>query len=109
MIIVPGVVLLCAVLPFLLSFVVDAVVAVRRRGRAGVPALVAAVLAAATVAGLGVSIVLVNGQVPVTDAPGAAGLATLAGGLLLTCVPLSVVALVVRLWVGQGRRSRSLR
>ena len=48
-----GVVLLAAALPFVLSFVADAVAALLRRGRAALPLLVVAVGASVLLAGIG--------------------------------------------------------
>jgi len=107
MIALAAVILLCAVLPFALSFIADTLVLVVRRGRAGVPALVAVVGLSLAVAGAG--LLLVHLAVAVGTAPAEwerAG--SLGRGLLLVCVPVAVTGMLLRLWIAtlpRGRRN----
>ncbi|WEO76496.1 hypothetical protein BJQ94_14130 [Cryobacterium sp. SO2] len=103
MIALPAVILLCAILPFVLSFVADTVLLVLQRGRAALPALIAAVAAAVAVAVTGALLVLLNLAALEADAAAAARLVVIGRGLLLVCVPLAVAATFVRLWVSRLR------
>lgn len=104
-----GVVLLAAVLPFVLSFVADAVASLLRRGRAALPSLVVAVVANVLLAGIGLLLLRLGlglaaggGDAALTDRlPG------LARGLLLVCTPLAVLALVLRLALARTRARRT--
>ncbi|QYF72419.1 hypothetical protein [Cryobacterium sp. PAMC25264] len=95
----PAVVLLCAVLPFAVSFVIDAVNLMLRRERSAVPALVTALVLSFVVAATGF-LLLQLGLVGIgSDAAVLARLASVGVGLLLVCSPLALVAAVARLFI----------
>lgn len=97
-----AVVLLCALLPFVLSFAAEAGVLVLRRGRAALPALVTVTVVAVIVASTGFLLLqlgLALGGQPVR-------LSDIAGRLLLVCAPLAVLALLVRLLIA-GLRAKA--
>ena len=103
-----GVVLLAAVLPFVLSFVADAVASLLRRGRATLPSLVVAVLASVLLTGIGLLLLRLGlGLAAGGDAALADRLPGLARGLLLVCTPLAVLALVLRLALARARARRT--
>ncbi|WP_120339573.1 hypothetical protein [Cryobacterium soli] len=99
----PAVVLLCAVLPFTVSFVIDAVNLMLRRERSGVPALVSALVLSFVVAATGF-LLLQLGLVGIgADAAVLDKLTSVGGGLLLVCSPLALVAAVARLFISTLR------
>ena len=99
----PAVVLLCAVLPFTVSFVIDAVNLMLRRERSGVPALVSALVLSFVVAATGF-LLLQLGLVGIgADAAMLDKLTSVGGGLLLVCSPLALVAAVARLFISTLR------
>ena len=98
-----AVVLLCAVLPFAVSFVIDAVNLMLRRERSAIPALVTALVLSFVVAATGF-LLLQLGLVRIgSDAAVLARLTSVGGGLLLVCSPLALVAAVARLFISMLR------
>ena len=105
MIALAAVILLCVVLPFALSFIADTIVLVVRRGRAGVPAVVAVVGISLMIAGAGLLLIYLG--VVVGTAPAEWERAeSLGRGLLLLCVPLAVTGMLLRLWIATLPRRR---
>ena len=103
-----GVVLLAALLPFVLSFLGDAVASLLRRGRAALSFLVTVVVAGLVLAGIGVLLLQLGlGLVDGGDAELADRLSGLARGLLLVCAPLAVLALALRLALARTRARRT--
>jgi hypothetical protein len=101
-----AVILLCVLLPFALSFVVDAIALVVRRGAAGVPALVTVAGLAVLIGGTGALVAwlaLAVGDTPAAELERAAGLGR---GLLLICAPLALAGLLARLWIATLTRRR---
>jgi hypothetical protein len=105
MIVLAAAILLCAVLPFALSFVADTIMLVVRRSRAGLPALVSVV--ALTLASAGAGLLLLYLGQAVDTAPAEWERAVSLGrGLLLVCVPLAVTGMLLRLWIAALPRRR---
>ena len=101
-----GMVVLCAVLPFVLTFAADAGAAMLRRGRSALPVLLTAAVLALVVAATGFLVMQLGlsfgGTTPVTSAR----VAEVAQRLLLVCVPIAVLTLLVRLSIA-GLRAKA--
>lgn len=99
----PAVVLLCALLPFAVSFVIDAVNLMVRRERSAVPALVTALVLSFVVAATGFLLLELSLVGIGSDAAVLARLTSVGVGLLLVCSPLALVAAVARLFISMLR------
>ncbi|MET0954414.1 MAG: hypothetical protein ABWY68_00595 [Cryobacterium sp.] len=91
-----AVVLLCALLPFVLSFAADAGVLMLRRGRSALPFLITATVCSLIVAATGFLLLELGLSLGGNTAAVSARLVEVAERLLLVCLPLAVVTVVVR-------------
>ncbi|PXA68376.1 hypothetical protein [Cryobacterium arcticum] len=91
-----AVVLLCALLPFVLSFAADAGLLMLRRGRSVLPLLLTAAVCSLFVAATGFLLLELGLSLGGNTAAASSRLAEVAERLLLVCLPLAVLTVVVR-------------